>query len=76
MEIFVNTIFSRFSVREKMLALAFYLQCPKLYKWLRLIFNLPTKLILERWLEGIAKSDPEAAKRLMYHIYAQYIFKL
>ncbi|XP_042205915.1 uncharacterized protein LOC121855119 isoform X2 [Homarus americanus] len=65
----------RFSVREKMLALAFYLQSPALYKWLRVIFHLPTKLILERWLEGIAKSDPDAAKRLMYHVYTRYVFR-
>ncbi|XP_071550586.1 uncharacterized protein Dlip2 [Panulirus ornatus] len=65
----------RFSVREKMLALAFYLQSPVLYKWLRVIFHLPTKLILERWLEGIAKSDPDAAKKLMYHVYTRYVFR-
>nr|XP_027216848.1 uncharacterized protein LOC113809440 [Penaeus vannamei]XP_027216849.1 uncharacterized protein LOC113809440 [Penaeus vannamei] len=65
----------RYSVREKILALAFYLQSPALYKWLRAIFHLPTKLILERWLEGIAKSDPDTAKRLMYHVYTKYIFK-
>ncbi|XP_042868904.1 uncharacterized protein LOC122251224 isoform X2 [Penaeus japonicus] len=65
----------RYSVREKILALAFYLQSPALYKWLRAIFHLPTKLILERWLEGIAKSDPDTAKRLMYHVYTRYIFK-
>nr|XP_045601877.1 uncharacterized protein LOC123760327 isoform X2 [Procambarus clarkii] len=65
----------RFSVREKMLALAFYIQSPALYKWMRVIFHLPTKLILERWLESIAKSDPDAVKRLIYHVYTRYVFR-
>ncbi|XP_053635495.1 uncharacterized protein [Cherax quadricarinatus] len=70
-----NTQGIRLSVREKILALAFYLQSPALYKWLRAIFHLPSKLILERWLEGIAKRDPEAVKKIMYHIYTQYVFR-
>lgn len=65
----------RFSVREKMLALAIYLENPSLYKWLSTIFHLPSKLILERWLEGVARADPENAKKIVYNVYTRHIFK-
>jgi len=66
----------RFSVREKMLSLALYQQSPSVYKYLTTVFHLPNKLVLERWLEGLAKTDPLEAKRLMYHVYAKYIYRV
>lgn len=65
----------RFSVREKMLALAIYLESPSYYKWLSSIFHLPSKLILERWLESVARNDPEDAKKIIYNIYTTHIFR-
>ncbi|KAG0721005.1 hypothetical protein GWK47_047332 [Chionoecetes opilio] len=65
----------KYSVREKMLALAFYLQNPEHYKWLSSIFHLPGKVILERWLDGITRSNPDEAKRLVYNVYTRYIFR-
>ncbi|KAK7073319.1 hypothetical protein SK128_022161 [Halocaridina rubra] len=65
----------RFSAHEKVLALAIYAHSPETYKWMQSIFHLPTKLILDRWLESIAKTSPDTAKKLMYFIYNKYIFK-
>ncbi|CAL4236520.1 unnamed protein product [Meganyctiphanes norvegica] len=66
----------RFSVREKLLSLALYQQSPSVYKYLRTLFHLPNKIFLEQWLECIAKVDPLQAKRLMYHVYAKYIYRV
>lgn len=64
----------RFSTREKILALAIYAHNPETYRWLQSFFFLPSKLILDRWLEMIAKDNPTTAKRLMYHVFKKYLF--
>ncbi|XP_064115880.1 uncharacterized protein LOC135221864 [Macrobrachium nipponense] len=64
----------RFSTREKILALAIYAHSPETYRWLQSHFFLPSKLILDRWLEMIAKDNPTTAKRLLYHLYKKYLF--
>ncbi|RXG61707.1 hypothetical protein Avbf_04176 [Armadillidium vulgare] len=65
----------RYSVREKVLALSIYQKSPEVYKWLSKMFNLPSKRILDQWLEEVGSQDPKLLKKLMYYIYVSYNFK-
>lgn len=65
----------RYSVREKVLALSIYQRSPEVYKWFRKVFNLPSKRVLDQWLEDVALQDPQLLKKLMYYVYTTYNFK-